>query len=132
MGVVSMTDDAAEVAFSEDGAAPGLVVLSARRPNGDLLLVIRGDVEGRALGTFSDALEAALSSGAPQVHLDLGGVEHWSLLAQAMLLTAARRLAHQGNRLVLHRLSRQLRDESRALGVPARIATTSDEVGLAE
>jgi hypothetical protein len=107
--------------------APGLVVLSSLRDDGELLLVMRGGVEGRSLVAFGDALEVALSSGSPCIHVDLAGVHTWSLLAQAMVLTTARRLALRGSVLVLHRMGPALRAQSQALGVAQRVVTTESD-----
>ena len=98
-------------------------MLTSVRDDGDLLMVMRGAVEGRALGAFGDALEVAVASRSPRVHVDLAGVHTWSLLAQAMVLTTARRLALRGSVLVLHRMGPELREQSQALGVAQRVRT---------
>ena len=108
-------------------SAPGLVVLSSLRDDGELLLVMRGGVEGRSLVAFGDALEVAVASGSPCIHVDLAGVHTWSLLAQAMVLTTARRLALRGSVLVLHRMGPALRAQSQALGVAQRVITTETD-----
>ncbi|MGH3359675.1 MAG: STAS domain-containing protein, partial [Nocardioidaceae bacterium] len=57
------------------------------------------------------------------VCVDVSGVRSWSLLAQAMLLSTAKRLADNGGQLVLYRPTEALRHQSRQLGLFDRVST---------
>ncbi len=91
--------------------------------NADQVLVARGSIEGPALAEFGTALDQAVASRRRCVYVDLADVTHWSLLAQAMVLTTARDLARHGRRLILQSPSATLRDEDEALHVFARVNT---------
>lgn len=90
--------------------------------NGEVI-VVQGRIEGMALDEFGAALDAAARGSAPLVIVDLAAVTHWSLLAQAMVLTTARRLSRRDARLVLQSPGSALRDESRSLRVFERVTT---------
>lgn len=104
-------------------AAPRFAVTFSVRDNGDRAIVARGSIEGTALAEFGTALDLAVASRAPCVYVDLAGVTHWSLLAQAMVLTTARDLARHDRRLILQSPSAALREEDKALRVFARVNT---------
>lgn len=93
--------------------------------NGDEapVLVVKGTIAGADLHRFGDALEQAARIQADTVRVDLGGVESWSLVAQAMVLSTARRLARRGGRLVLSGASQALRDASVRMNVFDQVAT---------
>lgn len=104
-------------------AARSFIATSGIRYDGDQVVVALGSIEGRALAEFGTALDLAVASHTPCVYVDLSGVTHWSLLAQAMVLTTARELARHGRRLVLQSPSPALREEDHALHVFARVNT---------
>lgn len=104
-------------------AAPPAFVATVSVRNGDQVVVARGSIEGLALAEFGTALDLAVASRRRRVYVDLAGVTHWSLLAQAMVLTTARDLARHGRRLVLQSPSAALREEDEALHVFARVNT---------
>lgn len=87
------------------------------------VIVVQGRIEGMALDEFGAALDAAARGSASRVIVDLAAVTHWSLLAQAMVLTTARRLSRRGACLVLLSPGSALRDESRSLRVFERVMT---------
>ena len=91
--------------------------------DGEVIVVVQGRIEGMALDEFGAALDAAARGSASRVIVDLAAVTHWSLLAQAMVLTTARRLSRRGARLVLLSPGSALRDESRSLRVFERVMT---------
>lgn len=103
-------------------AAPAFVATLSVR-NGDQVVVARGRIEGSALAEFGTALDLAVAGRRRCVYVDLAGVTHWSLLAQAMVLTTARELARHGRRLILQSPSAALRKEDEALHVFARVST---------
>jgi len=84
---------------------------------GGLFLVIGGDVEGTALSKFAGAMELVLMNHSSQFIVDVSDVDEWSLIAQAMVLTTARRKAGRGEQLVLRGASPALRERSQQLGV---------------
>ena len=90
---------------------------------GEVIVVVQGRIEGIALDVFGAVLDAAARGSAAEVCVDLAAVTHWSLLAQAMVLTTARRLSRRGAVLVLLSPAPALRDESRALSVFERVMT---------
>lgn len=90
---------------------------------GDLVLFLRGRIEGAALEDLGSWLETAIASSAPRIQLDLGEVTRWSLLAQAMVLSSSRRLSTRGRELVLRNPSAELREQSRRLDVFGRVPT---------
>ena len=104
--------------------APGYrLAVTGDGSNGEVIVVVQGRIEGMALDAFGAALDAAARGSAPRVIVDLAAVTHWSLLAQAMVLTTARRLSRRGARLVLLSPGSALRDESRSLRVFERVMT---------
>ena len=104
-------------------AARSFVVVSAVRTDGNPVVVVSGSIEGLALAEFGTALDLAVGARTSCVYVNLAGVTHWSLLAQAMALTTARELARHGRRLILQSPSAALREEDHALHVFARVST---------
>lgn len=104
-------------------ATHSFIATSGIRDDGDQVVVARGSIEGLALAEFGTALDLAVAAHTPCVYVDLAGVTHWSLLAQAMVLTTARDLTRHGRRLVLQSPSAALREEDGALHVFARVST---------
>ncbi len=103
--------------------AAGFVAVSSIRDDGDHVVIARGSIEGLALAEFGTALDLAAAAHTPCVYVDLAGVTHWSLLAQAMVLTTSRELARHGRQLVLVAPSATLRDEGAPLNVFGRVST---------
>jgi hypothetical protein len=99
------------------------VATSSVRDDGAHIVVARGSIEGPALAEFGTALDHAVASRSSCVYVDLAGVTHWSLLAQAMVLATARHLARRGRYLVLQSPSAALREEDEPLRVFARVNT---------
>ena len=94
------------------------VSVTHRDTSDGLLLVVQGTVTGAgALDDLGSELEAALDATDGDVTVDLSGVKAWSILAQAMVLNSARRLATRGRQMQLVGASADLRDSSRSLGV---------------
>jgi anti-anti-sigma regulatory factor len=89
-------------------------------------LVCRGEVRGRDLTEFAAVLDRLILASDDQVCVDLSAVDDWSLLAQAMLLSANRRLRSRGRRLVLVGPSATLRRNTHLIDVFGLI-TTIDE-----
>ena len=87
-------------------------------------LVVRGSLVGTALDEFGSAMEQALRSHERRFVVDVAAVDQWSLIAQAMLLTTARRKAARGELLVLRGATPALREQSRRLGLFDRVDTT--------
>jgi hypothetical protein len=69
-------------------------------------------------------MERALLSHERRFVIDVGAVDRWSLVAQAMILTTARRKAARGEQLILQGVSLALREQSRPLGLFERIDVT--------
>lgn len=90
------------------------------------VLVLRGSIAGGDLIEFSDALERAARDSPDGLLLDLTDLEDWSLLAQAVVLRTARRLAADGRELVLCNPNERLRTASSQLDIFARVATRDD------
>ena len=86
-------------------------------------LVLQGSIVGPAVGAFAQTMDTVLGDHEPFFVLDLAGVDRWSLLAQAMVLTTARRKAARGEVLMLSRPSAALREQSRKLGLFERVVT---------
>ncbi len=91
-------------------------ILFDSEPEG-LILVVRGDVAGTALSKFAGAMELVLMNHSSQFIVDVSDVDEWSLIAQAMVLTTARRKSARGEQLVLRGASPVLRERSQQLGV---------------
>ena len=87
-------------------------------------LVVHGSLVGTALYEFCGAMERALRSHERRFVVDVGAVDRWSLVAQAMILTTARRKAARGEQLILHGATPALREQSRRLGLFERVGTT--------
>lgn len=87
------------------------------------VLRLDGRVEGTGLIELGTMLDAAVTGTTGQVTIDVAGVDHWSLLAQAMVLNTAIFLAHRGRRLVLVGPSPALRDQSTRLQLFERVST---------
>lgn len=104
-------------------APDGWVAMTREGSEGEVIVVVQGRIEGIALDVFGAVLDAAARGSAPAVHVDLAAVTHWSLLAQAMVLTTGRRLSRRGAVLVLLSPAPALRAESRALSVFERVMT---------
>ena len=104
-------------------APDGWVAMTKEGSEGEVIVVVQGRIEGIALDVFGAVLDAAARGSAPEVHVDLAAVTHWSLLAQAMVLTTARRLSRREAVLVLLSPAPALRAESRALNVFERVMT---------
>jgi hypothetical protein len=100
---------------------PATIVFTAE-PDGPVL-VVGGGVEGIALNSFAAAMEIVLKSHDLRYVIDVAAVERWSLVAQAMVLTTARRKAALGEQLVLRGASQRLREQSRQLGVFEHVGT---------
>jgi len=86
-------------------------------------LVVRGSLVGTALNEFGSAMERALLSHERRFVVDVTAVDQWSLIAQAMLLTTARRKAARGEQLILRGATPALREQSRRLGLFERVGT---------
>jgi hypothetical protein len=78
---------------------------------------------GTALHEFGGAMERALLSHERRFVVDVAAVDQWSLIAQAMLLTTARRKAARGEQLILRGATPALREQSRRLGLFERVGT---------
>jgi anti-anti-sigma regulatory factor len=102
---------------SDDG------LVEVDRWGGDVHLPLRGSLVGTALEGLGQALEETVRAGARRVYVDVSGVTHWSLLAQAMVLATDRRLSARGGRLVLSGPTAALRRQSRRLDVFHRVVT---------
>lgn len=117
-----MQDHIHHAAFGGDTAVADTATLS-QGDDAELLILLRGGLDGTALEQLGSALDDAMRSGALRVHVDLSGVTHWSLLAQAMLLASSRRMAGQGCRMVLRAPSAKVRSQGRRLDIFNRVAT---------
>jgi anti-anti-sigma regulatory factor len=104
-------------------AAGGDTATLSRHGDAEVLIVLRGGLDGTALEGLGSALDDAMRSGALRVHVDLSGVTHWSLLAQAMVLASARRMAGRGCRMVLRAPSSRVRNQGRRLDIFNRVTT---------
>lgn len=80
-------------------------------------LVLRGTIEGIDLRSFGEALEQVTREAGETILLDVSDVEQWSLLAQAMVLSVARRMSRRGGQLILCGPSADLRRQSRPMNV---------------
>jgi anti-anti-sigma regulatory factor len=109
--------------LGEPFPADKLGTAMATVPDADLVLILRGGLDGTALESLGSALDDAMRSGATRVYVDLSGVTHWSLLAQAMVLATARRMAGRGSRLVLRAPSPKVRRQGRRLDIFNRVTT---------
>lgn len=96
------------------------------RKDGDQSVQVSGSIVGLTLADFGTALDLAVAGKTSRVYVELAGVTHWSLLAQAMVLTTARDLARNGRRLVLQSPSAALLDDDDALHVFERVRTESE------
>jgi hypothetical protein len=94
---------------------PATIVFTSE-PDGPVL-VVSGRVEAKAITSFAGAMEIVLMTHDLRYVVDVAAVDRWSLVAQAMVLTTARRKAALGEQLVLRGASQRLRDQSRQLGV---------------
>lgn len=92
--------------------------------DGDFALMLRGTIGSADLVYFSDVLDQASRESGRSVLVDLSGVESWSLLAQAIVLSAARRVGSRGDRMILRNASEDLRQESARMDVFGRVDTT--------
>lgn len=86
-------------------------------------VVVQGSLGGTALHQLGEALARVMRSQERRFILDVRAVDHWSLVAQAMILATARKKAARGGQLVLRGVSAALREESRRLDLIARIVT---------
>lgn len=105
------------------------------------ILVLRGTVGGAELARLAGALDHAVRARPRVVTVDLAELTHWSLVAQAIVLSASRTLARYGGELILAHPTTRLRLQSAQLGVFSRVRTidtggerrdaaTVSEVGL--
>lgn len=97
-------------------------LVSSREPDSPVLFV-QGSIVGTGLDELCAAMERVLRSHERQVVIDVNAVDRWSMLAQAMILATARRMAVRGEQLVLRGPSAALREQSRRLDLFERVAT---------
>lgn len=84
-------------AIPRPSTAPGgWVAMVGDDSEGEVMIVVQGRIEGMALDALGAALDAAARGSARRVQVDLAAVTQWSLLAQAMVLTTARRVSRRG------------------------------------
>jgi len=91
--------------------------------DGSPVLTIDGSIEGQDLAVFGQSLDRLCRRPVPTVMLDVSRVDEWSLLAQAMVLSSARRMTARGGQLVLCGPSVRLHAQSAALRVFDRVTT---------
>jgi anti-anti-sigma regulatory factor len=87
------------------------------------VLKICGDVGGANIGVFCDTLTAVVNRRHERVLMDLSGLRSWSLVAQAMVLRAARRLRAGGGQLILVAPRAELVDRSIGMDVFGSVTT---------
>lgn len=93
---------------------------------GGPILVLRGDIAGSALDAFGSALDAAVAARSATLRVDLRAVSHWSMLAQAMILSTAHEFEARGNEVVLYGADAKLRQQSTRLDIFGRIKNCDD------
>ena len=106
---------------TRDGIGPRGPATAVSAP-GAVVLHLRGHVRRAALDDLGRWLDDALSGTAPVVGVNLQAVTEWSLLAEAMVLNTAARLASQRRCLVLLDVNPNLRGRS-LVGVFDRVRT---------
>jgi len=99
-----------------------VALLSSQEPDSSVLFV-QGSIVGTALDELCAAMELVLRSHERRIVVDVNAVERWSMLAQAMILATARRMAARGEQLVLRGPSAELREQSRRLDLFRRVLT---------
>jgi len=85
------------------------------------LLRVSGEIHGADVSRFFDEAVASAWAGGQRVVLDLSDVNHWSILAQAMVLGLARELAHRRCSLELVGAGLGLRLQSQRLDVFTKV-----------
>lgn len=98
-----------------------------RGASGETTLVLRGTIAGAELGRLANAIEVATRARSMVVRIELTDLVSWSLLAQAMVLSAARNLARGGGELVLANPTTALRLQAAHLGIFGRVRTTEND-----
>jgi len=96
------------------------------------VMTVRGRLESRDLAAWANALEVAGLLGQGPIVIDLGGLEHWSISAQTLLLVATRQAARRGRLLALCRPNGELHSATAALRVFDRVTTYQDPQDAAE
>lgn len=80
------------------------------------VMVLRGAIVGPAVCDLAAQMEKVLAT-KHDVILDVSEVDRWSVVAQAMLMTTARRKTARGEQLIIRGASTALREQSRQLGL---------------
>lgn len=113
-------------------ASPRGLAWSLTRNAQGAQLVCHGEVRGRDLAEFATALDQLILASDDRVYVDVSAVTDWSLLAQAMLLSANRRLHSRGRHLVLVGPSSALRRNTYLIDVFGLITTIDESPALPE